>query len=169
MRIIVGGALALYGAFTLWNIQTVLHSRISFSNIRFHGPLAWLFGLGMPWSGWAMWGIAVLNSLLLLVGGISVILRRERGMRLALIALIAEFAMVWLPGFALLASLAWGWVLLDFPSAPHAFLRTPTMRFAWTLTLIPCIIEGLILVAIFLWVRRELGRRRGGLERGKAS
>jgi uncharacterized membrane protein len=143
----------------------MLHSRFSFSNIRYEGPLAYLLNFGMPYSGWILWGIAVLNSVLLLVGGISIILRQERGMHLALIALTAELVMVWLPGLVLLTSLALGWVVLDFPSAPRAFIRTQTMRFAWSLMLIPYVMEGLILVAIFLWVRRELERMKVELAR----
>ena len=164
---VVGSLLAVYGLWGLVRIPSLLRSPVfplmtSAPQGLIKGPLAALWSLGFPWSAWIEQILGWVTDIAFVVGGISIILRRASGTRIALVGVVIE--MISLAQQSLFAvSLALGWVVFDL-SQPvlQRFGQLPrgVQQASWWLFAAFNVVEFLIFVAAFVWLRRGLDRWR---------
>ena len=123
------------------------------------GPLAPFWNLPALW-GWPLVGMGWLLCLLMVVGGVGVIARWSKGMRIAVVALYG-LLLFDVPGMLFSMSLALGWVsfggdyVLHRPSDTMAFRGVLWGMFA---------VSVIHVVAVLLgaqWVRRQLRQIEG--------
>ena len=158
---ILGGLMILYGISVLSGVPAGVGqlSSAEWPPVLV-GPLATFWSLPLHW-GWPAVGIGWLLCLLMVLGGVGVIARWPKGMRIAVVALSGLLLFV-VPGVLFTISLALGWVSFGGDYILH---RSSVILFMRRLYWVMLAISVIWAVALFLsvqWVRRQLRQVEGG-------
>ncbi len=159
MAPILGGLMILYGIGTLVGVPAAARRLSSEGPPVLVGPLATFWRL-LPLWGWPAVGMQWVLCLLIVLGGVAVIARWSKGMRIAVVALYG-LLLFDVPGMLFAMSLALGWVTFGGDYVLHRPSDTMAFRgVLWGMFAISVVWVVAILLSV-QWVRRQLRQVEG--------
>ncbi len=123
------------------------------------GPLAPFWNLPALWA-WPLVGMGWLLCLLMVVGGVGVIARWSKGMRIALVALYG-LLLLDVHGMLFAISVALGWVSFGGDYVLHRPSDIMSLRRVFWGMLAIFVIQAVALLLSVQWVRRQLRQVKG--------